>query len=548
MVVKLKGCSSHPAIAFLFILIFPFLIEFIFVEYSERELINRVGWLIMLWALAYLITFRLPFLLLGGLFTLTGIVDIAYAIEFNGIFTTTSVEAIAQTNASEAFEFVQSYFSIFSLVIILVYLVICFLLLKHFIAPGLSDKKVHRLLAVGFFILFGVLIVDGIVIKHKYGKRLPGIVGAYPEFLKGSLSLDKEIKQREQLARDTTYTFSNNEDLPQTYVFIIGESANRNHMSLYGYPRETNPALGHRDDLLLFDNVVSNYAQTLPSLRMTLTSADSLDHQDYSDSLSVIDAANLAGFETWWISNQQPLRGTYSAIGHQAKQTIFISNEFYGNEIDRFDSHVLPKLDQAIASKAPKKAIFIHLMGSHLKYDKRYPERFSIFNSAPYFGYQEALDDTQKGYIDSYDNSILFNDWIVNSAIEKLAKQSQLGNGLYSLTYTADHGEEVFDSTDFKGHGPDNVTSNMVEVPFVIWLSDQYRSSRSGQVKQLMQNKSAPAMLDGFFYFALEMMGIESDLIDNTKSLFSDQYQPKPRIIYGFDYKQLKSAALSSDE
>lgn len=548
MDVKLKGWSSHPAITFLFILVFPFVIEFIFVEYSERELINRVGWLIMLWALAYLITFRLPFILLGGLFTLTGIVDISYAIEFKGIFTTTSVEAIAQTNASEAFEFIQSYFSIFSLVIILAYLVISFLLLKHFIAPGLSEKKIHKLLAVGFFILFGVLIVDGIVIKHKYSKRLPGIVGAYPEFLKGSLSLDNEIKQREQLAKDTPYTFTNNEDLPQTYVFIIGESASRTHMSLYGYPRETNPALGRRDDLLLFDNVVSNYAQTLPSLRMTLTSADSLDHQDYTDSLSVVDAANLAGFETWWISNQQPLRGTYSAIGHQAKHTIFISNEFYGNEIDRFDSHVLPKLDQAIASKAPKKAIFIHLMGSHLRYDKRYPEGFSLFNSAPYFGYQDALSDAQKGYIDSYDNSILFNDWIIDSAIEKLTEQAQLENGFYSLTYTADHGEEVFDTTDFKGHGPDNVTSNMVEVPFVIWLSDHFSSSRSGRVNQLKQNESAPAMLDSFFYFALDMMGIESDLIDNTKSLFSDQYKPRPRIIYGLDYEQLKSAAHRPDQ
>ncbi len=542
MLVKLKGLTSHPAITFFFILLFPFLIEFIFVEYSERELINRVGWLIMLWALAYLIAFRPLFILLGVIFTLAGVVDIAYAIEFKGIFTTTAVEAISQTNAGEAFEFIQSYFSISSLLIILTYLIISLLLLKNFMAPGLSHKKSHKLLAVGFFVLFAVLIIDGIFVKHKYSKRLPGVVGAYPEFLKGSLSLDNEIKQRELLAKNTPHQFINRETGPQTYVFIIGESASRSHMSIYGYPRQTNPALGQRDDLILLDNVVTNFAQTLPSLRVTLTSADHLHYNQYAESLSVVDAANLAGFETWWISNQQPLRGTYSAIGNMANNTIFISNEFYGNEVDRFDSHVLPKLDQAIASKAPKKAIFIHLMGSHLKYEKRYPERFSIFNSPPYFAYQQELDDSQKYYINTYDNTIVFNDWIINSAIEKLEKSAQADNGLYSLTYISDHGEEVFDSADFKGHGPDNITTGMVEVPFVVWLSDHYISDRNRQTKQLIQNRSEPAMLDSFFYFALDMMGIESDLIDNTQSLFSNQYKPRERIIYGHDYDQLKKS------
>ncbi|GGK80241.1 phosphoethanolamine transferase CptA [Amphritea balenae] len=490
----------------------------------------------MIWALAYLITYRPLFILLGLLFTVTGSADIAYAIEFNGIFTTSSVEAIAQTNASEAFEFIQSYFSISAFLIIIFYLIASLFLLNRFTAPGFSHKKAYKLSAIGFFAIFALLIVDGIVIKHKYGKRLPGIIGAYPEFLKGNLSLSKEIQQREQLVSNTSYTFTNNEDLPQTYVFIIGESASRTHMSLYGYQRETNHQLGQRDDLLLFDNVISNYVQTLPSLRITLTSADSLASSSHAKSLSVVDAANLAGFETWWISNQQPLRGTYSAVGYMAKKTIFISNEFFGNETHRFDNHVLPKLDLALASEAPKKAIFIHLMGSHLKYDKRYPKSFSKFNAPPYYGFKQALSDTQKSYIDSYDNSILFSDWITNNAIEKLNHKALNDNGLYSLTYIADHGEEVFDSADFKGHGPDNVTPGMVEIPFITWLSKSFISNRGSQVDQLRQNKSAPAMLDSFFYFALDMMNIESDLNNKTKSLFSDQYLPKNRMVYGIDY------------
>lgn len=541
MVVKLKSFPSHPAITFLFILIFPFIIEFIFAEYSERELVNRTGWFIMLWALAYLIAYRLPFILVGLIFTLAGMIDIAFAIEFNGVVTISSVEAIVQTNSAEAFEFFQSYFSISSFLIIIFYLIFSLLLLKNFIAPGLSTRKRYQITAAGVFLLFSLLIVDGVFFKNKHDKRLPGIVGAYPEFLKGYMSLGKEIKQREMLVNNTLHTFKNTEQSPQTYVFIIGESTSRTHMSLYGYPRETNQKLGQRDDLLLFNNVISNYVQTQPSLRVTLTSADSLDN--YAESLSIVDAANIAGFETWWISNQQFFRGTYSAIGNMAQNTIFISNEFKDNEIERFDSHILPKLDQALASKSTKKAIFIHLMGSHLIYEKRYPENFSEFKNPPYFGYKKSLNGSQKDYINHYDNSILFNDWVINSTIEKLKNSALIDNGLYSLTYISDHGEEVFDTIDFKGHSPESVTLGMVEIPFITWFSDDFISKRKNQVNQLIKNKSAPAMLDSFFYFALDMMNIESDLVDKNKSLFSEQYKPKPRIIYGFNYDQLVKAA-----
>jgi glucan phosphoethanolaminetransferase (alkaline phosphatase superfamily) len=34
-----------------------------------------------------------------------------------------------------------------------------------------------------------------------------------------------------------------NQQTEKTYIFIIGEAANRNHLSLYGYQRETSPEL-----------------------------------------------------------------------------------------------------------------------------------------------------------------------------------------------------------------------------------------------------------------------------------------------------------------
>lgn len=51
--------------------------------------------------------------------------------------------------------------------------------------------------------------------------------------------------------------------------------------------------------------------------------------------------------------------------------------------------------------------IIIHLMGNHLSYDDRYPEAFNKFSRG---------DKT----IDTYDNSILYNDFVLRSIYEKV--------------------------------------------------------------------------------------------------------------------------------
>ncbi len=45
------------------------------------------------------------------------------------------------------------------------------------------------------------------------------------------------------------------DSIPQTIIVVIGESLTRNHMSLYGYPRNTNPLLSERkDNLYVYNN------------------------------------------------------------------------------------------------------------------------------------------------------------------------------------------------------------------------------------------------------------------------------------------------------
>ena len=53
----------------------------------------------------------------------------------------------------------------------------------------------------------------------------------------------------------------------QIHILIIGESTSRHHMSLYGYYRQTNPALEKiSGELALFQDVISPNAHTIESL------------------------------------------------------------------------------------------------------------------------------------------------------------------------------------------------------------------------------------------------------------------------------------------
>ena len=69
------------------------------------------------------------------------------------------------------------------------------------------------------------------------------------------------------------------------------------------------------------------------------------------------------------------------------------------------DGALLPIIKEAKKSQRERNFYVVHLMGNHMDYKKRYPEEFDI-----------ALPFTQKQKVAlaCYDNSVLYNDYVVN--------------------------------------------------------------------------------------------------------------------------------------
>ncbi|MEA1990561.1 MAG: phosphoethanolamine transferase [Pseudomonadota bacterium] len=519
-----------------FVLFFPLFIMYVYSDFIRSSELNaRLGWLILLGGLAYLFRHTiLQKILLGVifLFAISGSMDIVYAVTFGGVFVSATFEAIALTDKHEALEFLTAYISYENVMILLLYWVIAFYSLKRilFKEPELTREKVFA----GLGVLMVLAAVQQIYDRGRTFDVIPGFTGVAIDYVKNEDAITVEIEKRKKLYQEKSFDIEMKSNESQTYVVVIGESVNRNHMSLYGYNRKTTPMLDAlNSETVVFENVISNFAQTAQSLNVSLTETSSQNKLKVSEAISVLEVFKKAGYKTYWISNQQPLRRPTSAIASLSDEEYFISHEFHGVEARRYDGFLLPKIKQAIADKASHKVIFVHLMGSHLQYENRYPEERTTFKGSKGIqAYSHELSSSQVDYINAYDNSVHYTDFVLGEILTELKGIS----GIAALNFWADHGEEVFDVKDFKGHGPDGVTASMLEVPFIFWRNQSYKRTFTESDNVISKHTESPIMLDDFFHIAQCLIPVNSDLLLKEKSLCQTEYAAKTRLVYGLDY------------
>ncbi|MDF1639464.1 phosphoethanolamine transferase [Thalassolituus oleivorans] len=530
---KLPEILRNPLLWSLIVLLYPLLHEVVFSDFvREGEYNSRIGWSFIS---AFLITLgnrRWITAIVLFPFLLGGICDIGYAYSFGGVFTTATMEAVAYTDQYEVIEYINTY-STWQLTTILTAFLLLYCAAVYCCKKPESLKTQRVIFVLGSILI--IVMVYRTTVMGKFHDTIPGILGTLPSYHLGSISLQKEVEIRRDMLDSTKLkAVIKDKTNSQTHIFIIGESATRNHMGIYGYERDTTPRLSSlKNELVILDNVISSHVQTQASLRVALTAAKGVDGDDYRESPSIIDIANIAGYKTFWISNQQPQRATIASISHQAKVTHYISNDFNGVEVRRFDEYMLDSIKKAIEDPAPFKSIFIHMMGSHASYENRYPEAFDQFKDQQANGYKAVLDDREVDAINAYDNSILYSDYFVSEVISLLKKSDS--DSKRTLTYFSDHGEEVFQAADIKGHTPDNLTKNMLEIPFIVWASDR----DSDDIAILNKNSHRPFMLDGLFSYALTMLNISSDMLSVERSPASNDFKaPLKRKVYKVTYEE----------
>jgi heptose-I-phosphate ethanolaminephosphotransferase len=528
----MRYLRSNPLFWSLLVLTLPLLVEVTFSEYvREGEYNSRIGWSFITAFLITLANRRWATALILFPFVAGGMADIGYAYTFGGVFTTATIEAVAYTDSSEAGEFFSAYFSPGLFLLYILHWTV-YVAAIYFVRPVHSKGAKQAIYSMG--LLFIVVVSYRTTIMSKFHDTIPGVLGTLPSYYRGAISLQEEVDIRKKLVAHSNVAVTVNSPFPQTHIFVIGESLTRNHMGVYGYHRETTPYLhSYRNTGLFFTDTISSHAQTQASLRVALTAAGAEQGVEYRNALSAIDIANLAGYKTWWISNQQPQRATIASISHQADVPHYISNDYNGVEVARYDEYMLPVIQKALQDPAEKKAIFVHMMGSHAQYKNRFPEHFVHFTDNVVRTYQSHPSQTKVSAINDYDNSVLYSDYVIGQMISILEHSDTTAEK--SLTYFSDHGEEVYQSANIKGHSPDNITANMLEIPLFIWHS----KIANNKYQAATQNTDKPFRLDNFFHLAGNIMNIESEVVKDSLSPLSPDYQaPISREVYNLSYEQ----------
>jgi heptose-I-phosphate ethanolaminephosphotransferase len=336
----------------------------------------------------------------------------------------------------------------------------------------------------------------------------------------------------------------------ETYVVVIGESASRHHLSVYGYPRVTDPRMSRlvaAGEAAAFNNVSATSIGTRDSLMRALTFMD--QHTGLADmKFSAVDVFNAAGFKTWWLSNNADMKkgSLLDSLSANANNRRFIAQTKMDLNMMRtgaddektrgaakkdemslsFDGELLGWYEDALRSDEPRKIIFVHLRGSHVKYWYRYPSGFDYFLGRDGIRMEKSMSDREIMVANDYDNSIHYTDYILSEFTEGLRS----AEGYSWLLYFSDHGEEVYDFEMRFGRNPSRISKYMLDVPVILWMSDEYRkNSDTGAFEEYADR---PYELDGMIHTIIDLAGIDTSLLDRTKSLVSELYVMPARILF----------------
>ncbi len=320
-------------------------------------------------------------------------------------------------------------------------------------------------------------------------------------------------------------------------VVVIGESFNKHHSSLYGYPLETNPRMEerrNRGELFVFNDVVSPANLTTSVLNQIFSPA-SLDAGEHWDEKPLFPALfRKAGYATYHMDNQAA--GTVTNFHDLGLKNLFNSRSnpllFTAvntlrhpsdlNLIDDYD-RIVPKTDSA-------ELTIFHLIGQHLHYRDRFPADEAHFSPEDYD--RPDLNARQKQILADYDNATRYNDRVVDAILEHFARRDAI------VIYLSDHGEEMFDYRVHFGRTYTPLTAGICkyqfEIPFLIWMSDSYRSNHPEIVEQVARAINRRFSSDDLPHLLMDLAGIQCPWYDPTRSLVNDRFdnaRPRPLLL-----------------
>lgn len=443
---------------------------------------------------------------------------------FKAPSTEEAIVSLFFTNYSEATELASSFREY-------IYLFILILGLQFFIFIKIQrsfslPKFLKKYILLFFVFIFSSLYVRDCFIANKLLKNqatIPRVIenanSFYSVKLHKTFPVSLFLKYREAkngISKLENYTeitkkfkfnaiHQKRDTIPEIYVLVVGETARKNNFGLYGYKRNTSPKLEKIDNFIAFNNVNSSANITSLSIPHILTRATPNNNFIKYSEPAIINVFKEAGFKTYWLSNQAV--GVGGVFGIYASLADEYHNIAISLDVSKFDEELFPLLDKVINDDNSKKFIIIHTIGSHFRYNLRYNNSYKVFEPTidEGFSVSDNSKESKERLVNSYDNSILYTDFILSSFINKL-KES---NAISSLYYISDHGENLLDDKNqYILHGYSDPTKYEIEIPLFVWNSEEYINTYPKKDSIIRSNTSNRISTTNTFHTVIDIANI----------------------------------------
>jgi glucan phosphoethanolaminetransferase (alkaline phosphatase superfamily) len=313
---------------------------------------------------------------------------------------------------------------------------------------------------------------------------------------------------------------------PETYVLVVGESARRHNFGLYGYGRDTTPSLAKNANVLAFQNVVTQVAQTQVSVPLILTRGSIENQQRAAREKSIITLFHDVGFRTYWLSSQQR-EIAMAAISHYTDEADVV--RYFERQHDMALINAMREILVKEGNRVQKRFFVLHTLGSHFNLTSRYPREFARYpdglGTGMFEGTSASLSNTE--LINAYDNTILYTDHVLSQLIALLREQP----GLKAFLYVSDHGDNLRDDgRNLFGHAHNNEYD--LPIPLLFWYSDEYAQQFPDKIATARLNLAHPLTTRSIFYSLAQMAAITLDDPDLSElSVFSARLDHTKRMV-----------------
>ncbi|MBQ0069491.1 MAG: phosphoethanolamine transferase [Bacteroidales bacterium] len=347
-----------------------------------------------------------------------------------------------------------------------------------------------------------------------------------------------EIDTAIETSRNISST-STEQKSPLNIVVVIGESFNKWHSPIYGYPLNTTPHMLQEynyGNLIAFDDVSAPSGTTNLSIK-NIFSCNSISHKEQWFNHPIFTCLfKKAGWNVYLWDNQQVIdKGTSFSFALNSFLFAPAIMDVAYTDVNKicydYDEDLIRSFHKKCTGS--KNLVIFHLNGQHARSKDRYPKQamFEHFTSDSIKRNESYLTEKKKTLIAQYDNATLYNDFVISQIFKKFNNSNSI------VIYFSDHGDEIYDYRDkYLRHLSEDLSQGMIKyilkVPFFVWVSPKYKEQNPDVIDALKLAKGKKYETDNLCHMLFSIGHISTNEYKQDRDVLSPNYKQTKRYTY----------------